>query len=207
MEDNLVVELTVKEEDDTGVNIISFVESPAIEVDFLYFNENKKEKFKTVDEEKRIVVGCAMIPNEKIIRMDGKGEPYFVFFSEDTVRKCAELYFKNNNQNLTNVDHNRELVDGVTVMESWLVDNPELDKSKHLGFKDVQKGSWFVTYKVDNEELWQKVKQGEVLGFSVEGMFGQEISQDNTVEELKEILESCMSETEMYREIVKKINK
>ena len=206
MEKELIIELKVDEEEGTGINTISFVESPAIEVDFLYFNENK-EVYQFKDEEKRIVVGPAMIPNEKIIRMDGNGEPYFVFFSEETIQKCAELYFKNSNHTTTNVDHEKNLMDGVTVMESWIVENPDYDKSKSLGFKDVKKGTWFVSYKVENEELWQKVKNGEVLGFSVEGMFGQEIKQDNAFNELKEILNSCMSESEMYREIRKKINK
>ena len=84
----LIVELTVNEDDNTGVDIISFVESPAIEVDFMYFTDKKTQRFKAVDTDKRIVVGAAMLPNEKIIRYDADNNPYFVYFSEDTVRKC-----------------------------------------------------------------------------------------------------------------------
>tara|TARA_R110001592_G_scaffold16104_3_gene68940 strand:+ start:506 stop:1117 length:612 start_codon:yes stop_codon:yes gene_type:complete len=202
----MIVELTVDEKDDTGVDIISFVESPAIEVDFLFFNENK-EKFQFKDEDKRIVVGCAMIPNEKIIRLDADGNEYFVFFSEETVRKCSELYFKRSKQNGTNIDHNDPVKEGVTVVESWIVEDPDNDKSKALGFKDVLKGSWFVSYKVDNDTLWDKVKAGEVLGFSVEGLFTQTVTQENSKmeNELFEIIESCMTREEKIDAIKEKI--
>ena len=203
----LIIELTVDEKDDTGVDIISFVESPAIEVDFMYFNDTKKERFKTVDEDKRIVVGAAMLPNEKIIREDADGNPYFVYFSEETVRKCAELYFKRSKQTQTNIDHSKDIVSGVTVVESWIVENPEMDKSKHLGYESIPRGSWFVSYKVDNNTLWDKVKAGEVLGFSVEGLFTQTVEQDNTINEFKDILNSCLSEDEKVEELRKKINK
>ena len=203
----LIIELTVDEENNTGVDIISFVESPAIEVDFMYFNDKKTERFKTVDTDKRIVVGAAMLPNEKIIREDADGNPYFVYFSEDTVRKCAELFFKRSKQTQTNVDHSKDVLSGVTVVESWIVEDPEMDKSKHLGYEDIPRGSWFVSYKVDNNILWDKVKAGEVLGFSVEGLFTQTVEQDNTINEFKDILNSCMSEDEKVEELRKKINK
>lgn len=207
MKKELVIELTVEENDDTGVNVISFVESPAIEVDFMYFSDKKTERFKTVDAEKRIVIGAAMLPNEKIIREDADGNPYFVYFSEDTVRKCAELYFKRSKQTQTNVDHKEELLNGVTVVESWIVENPEMDKSKHLGYEDIPRGSWFVSYKVDNDILWEKVKAGEVLGFSVEGLFTQTVEQDNSFNEIKDILMSCLSEAEKVEELKIKLNK
>ena len=207
MKKEMIIELTVDENDDTGVDIISFVESPAIEVDFMYFSDKKTERFKTVDEDKRIVVGAAMLPNEKIIREDADGNPYFVYFSEETVRKCAELYFKRSKQTQTNVDHSDEVMSGVTVVESWIVENPEMDKSKHLGYKDIPSGSWFVSYKVDNDILWNKVKAGEVLGFSVEGMFTQTVEQDNTFSDIKDILMSCLSEEEKVKELQKKLNK
>ena len=105
----LIIELTVDEKDNTGVEIISFVESPAIERDFLYFNDKNTERFKTVDTDKRIVVGAAMLPNEKIIREDADGNPYFVYFSEDTVRKCAELFFKRSKQTQTKHSKNTSI--------------------------------------------------------------------------------------------------
>ena len=123
----LVIELKVNDDDNTGVDIISFVESPAIEVDFMYFSTKKMERFKTIDADKRIVVGAAMLPNEKIIRFDADDNPYFVFFSEETVRKCAELYFKRSKQTATNINHSSDIVSsGVTVVESRIVENPAM---------------------------------------------------------------------------------
>lgn len=205
----LVIEMLVDEMDQTGVDIISFVENPAIEVDFLYFNDKKKDfKFKATSEDKRLVTGPAMLPNEKIIRMDAEGEPYFVFFSEDTIRLCNELYFKQSKQNTSNVDH-EEGVDNVTVIESWIIEDNTMDKALALGFEGLPKGTWMITYKVYNDELWDKVKAGEVLGFSVEGMFGQKLIEmseekpndklkviDNMLKEKKGIVE----ETEMEEE-------
>lgn len=202
----VIIELTVNENDNTGVDIISFVESPAIEVDFMYFNDNKTHRFKSIDEDKRIVVGAAMLPNEKIIRFDADNNPYFVYFSEDTIRTCQELYFKRSKQTATNIDHKDKVDNGVTVVESWIVENPDMDKSKHLGYKDIPVGSWFVSYKVDNDDLWQKVKNGEVLGFSVEGLFTQTVEQENIEKELHSILDSEMSKEEKLKEIKKKLN-
>lgn len=203
-----LVELTVNEEDDTGVSIISFVESPAIGVDFMYFDDKKTERFKTVDNDKRIVVGAAMLPKEKIIRADADGNPYFVYFSEETVKQCSELFFKRSNQNGTNIDHNLAVSSGVTVVESWIVENPELDKSKHLGYENIPVGSWFVSYKVDNDDLWKKVKNGEVLGFSIEGLFTQTIKEDSIDKfesEMFDILESCMSKEEKIQALREKV--
>ncbi len=204
---DLIIELKVNEDDDTGVDIISFVEEPAIEVDFMYFSEKKQERFKAIDTDKRIVVGAAMLPNEKIIRFDADDNPYFVYFSEETVRKCAELYFKRSKQTTTNVNHSKDVVSsGVTVMESWIVENPDMDKSKHLGYEDIPVGSWFVSYKVDNDELWEKVKNGEVLGFSVEGLFTQEVEQNDIEMEINNILDSDMSKEDKIDALKKKLN-
>ena len=191
----LVIEMTVSEENETGVDLISFVENPAIEVDFMYFSkEQKREAFKTTDEEKRIVTGAAMIPDEKIVRVDEKGEEYFVFFSEDTIRLCNEMYFKQGKNVGSNLEHETP-IDGVTVVESWLIEDSKIDKAVALGFKDLPKGTWMVSYKIDNDEVLAKIKSGEVLGFSVEGMFGQKPSKF-TVNDLETILDSDLTKDE-----------
>lgn len=203
-----LVELTVNEDDNTGVDIISFVEHPAIEVDFMYFREEKEHKFKTVDEDKRIVIGAAMLPNEKIIRYDADDKPYFVYFSEDTVKQCSELFLKRSNHHGTNVDHSDAVKSGVTVVESWIVTDPKNDKSSALGYKNIPVGAWFVSYKVDNDELWQKVKDGEVLGFSVEGLFTQTIednSSDTFESEIEDIMNSCLSRDEIKQALREKV--
>ena len=204
----LTVELTVDELQDTYVELISFVENPANKSEFMYFSEDKFENFKAIDEDKRIVIGCAMMPNRKIVRKDAEGNPYFVFFSEETVRKCQELFFKKGEIDKTNVDHSVNRKSDVSVVESWIVEDPEMDKSKFLGYSDIPKGSWFVSYKVDNDELWQKIKRGAVQGFSVEGLFKQTVvNEDEKVEtEMQAILDGCDSNYEKLYKLRKKLN-
>jgi hypothetical protein len=147
---------------------ISLVSEPAIEEDFLLFN-SQLHQFKTIDNEKRILTGPAMRPDINIARKDDLGNLYYGFFSKDTVRKCAELFFKSgSNLNRTNLEHEFE-IDGVYVFESWIVENPEMDKSKELGFSNVKEGDWFVSMKIDNEGVWNNyLKTGLIRGFSVE---------------------------------------
>jgi hypothetical protein len=147
---------------------ISLVSEPAIESDFMLFN-GVDLKFQTIDEDRRIVTGPAMRADIKIPRKDENGELYYGFFSEDTVRQSAQLFFKkNSNANNTNLEHQFE-VEGVYVFESWLVEDPNMDKSKALGFSDVKKGDWWVSMKIENDTIWNNyLKSGLIKGFSVE---------------------------------------
>jgi hypothetical protein len=147
---------------------ISLVSVPAIEEEFLLFNSIDLE-FKTLDEEKRIVTGVAMRPDIHIPRKDDEGQLYYGFFSKDTIRKAAELFFKkNSNANNTNLEHEFE-IDGVYVFESWIVEDENNDKAKALGFSDVRKGDWWVSMKVENDVVWNNyLKSGLIRGFSVE---------------------------------------
>ena len=115
-----IIELIIDDEDAIGVEAISLVEHPAIEEDFIAL-KNQKTEFKTIDKDKRIVVGLALIPNKPIYRKSGDNE-YYVFFSRKTVRKSAELYLKNNNSNNATLEHELK-VDGVSVVESWIVED------------------------------------------------------------------------------------
>lgn len=195
MEKKVLIELFIDEQDhDNALDIISFVSSPAIEKDFMYFNSEKdKFKFKSTDVEKRIVTGPAMVPNQEIIRMDAEGNPYFVFFTPETIEKAQEMFHKYGKTKSTNFEHEQGMRD-VTVIESWIVKDSKNDKSNALGFSDIPEGTWMVSYKVDNDSLWSKVKEGEVLGFSIEGIFGQKIVQmsqeDTNVATIKDIVEN-----------------
>ena len=172
----VLIELFIDDKDqDNALDIISFVSAPAIESDFMRFKEEKEVfTFKATDEEKRIVTGAAMMPNKEIVRMDAESKPYFVYFTEETIEKCQEMFAKYGKTKSTNFEHSTGMRD-VTVVESWIVTDPKNDKSNALGFKDIPKGSWMVSYKVDNDDLWAKVKAGEVKGFSIEGVFSKNI--------------------------------
>ena len=177
MEKKVLIELFIDDKDqDNALDMISFVSAPAIEKDFMHFKEQKEKfEFKS-NEEKRIVTGAAMIPNQEIIRMDAEDKPYFVYFTEETIEKAQEVFAKYGKTKSTNFEHKTGMRD-VTVVESWIVTDPSNDKSNALGFSDIPKGSWMVSYKVDNDELWEKVKNGEVKGFSIEGVFSKNIIQ------------------------------
>lgn len=213
---DMMIELLIDEKDkENGLEIISFVSEPAIESNFQYFSKEKKKlEFKTTDVEKRIVTGAAMIPDKKILRLDGEGNPYFVFFTKDTVMKCQESFAKYGKTKATNYEHNESELDDTTVVESWIVKDSNNDKSNALGFKDISEGTWMVSYKVDNDELWDKVKSGEVQGFSIEGMFQEKLvemsvkprvenmTDEDTYESIKSIISNAsLSEDEMYDKI------
>lgn len=162
-----LIELIIDDEDAIGVEAISLVEHPAIEEDFIALKSHKRE-FKTIDNDKRIVVGLALIPNKPIYRRSGD-EEYYVFFSKDTVRKSAELYLKNNNTNNATLEHELE-VKGVSVVESWIVEDIEKDKTSLYGLNAVE-GAWAVVMRINNEKVWQDVKKGIYKGLSIEGYF------------------------------------
>jgi len=177
-----LIELFIDEtEDNDGIFAISFVEEPAIEEDFIHLAKHKIE-FKSINDDKRLVVGLALVPDKKILRVN-KGEKYNVMFSQDTVRKASHLYMKNLNLSNTTTDHN-DKVQGVTVVESWIIEDEKLDKINLYNLKAV-KGGWAVIFKVENDEVWQEVKNGTYKGFSIEGRFSDKLLEaskyDNSV--------------------------
>ena len=164
-----IFELVIDEESEVfGVEAISLVENPAIESNFVALKEQAKP-IQLADQEKRIVVGPALIPDKPIYRRKGN-EEFYVYFSKTTVRRAMELYFQHHNQASTTLEH-EDFIDQTFLMESWIVEDPEMDKSKLYGL-DVPKGSWMVTMKIDNDEVWEEyVKTKDVQGFSIEGYF------------------------------------
>lgn len=191
MKDLDIIELFIDEtKEDDGIEAISLVESPAIEENFVALSKHKVE-FKTVDSEKRIIVGLALVPDKLIYRRRGDYE-YNIVFSKDTVRKASELYLKRLKLNNATLEHDDQMTTGVSVIESWIVEDPQKDKTALYGLNAVE-GAWAVTMKIDNEEVWEDVKQGKYLGLSIEGMFSdnvdvEEIEASEVLEELKKLL-------------------
>lgn len=188
-----IIELIIDEENDiSGVEAVSVVENPAIEEDFIALKKQSVE-LAEVDAEKRILMGPALIPDKKILRRDENGD-YFIYFSKDTVRKASELFLSKGNQNNATLEHEVKL-EGMSIVESWLIEDDEKDKSRKYGFK-LPVGTWMVSMKVYNEDIWQKVKAGEVLGFSIEGFFAdtaerpkEQIKEEASEELLSELLD------------------
>lgn len=187
-----IIELLIDEtKDEYGINAVSVVRDPAIEENFVALNKHEVE-LKEVDTEKRILMGAALIPNKQIYRRN-KDKEYYIYFSEDTVRKASELFLMRSNQNNATYEHERKMLEGMSVVESWIIEDEKLDKSVKYGF-NLPKGTWIISMKVNNDEVWQSVKDGEVKGFSIEGHFADkyEMSIQNEKQEiinkLKELL-------------------
>ena len=123
-------------------------------------------------EDQQIVTAPAMIPGMLIPRKDADGNMFHVYFSQETVRKIAARFLEENKQHNTDINHDDRVTTENTLLESWIVEDPELDKSKALGF-NVPPSTWMVSYKINDDETWQKIKDGELNGFSVTGVFAE----------------------------------
>jgi len=160
-----------------GIDAISIVEHPAIEEDFITMSKDHKFEFKEVDNQKKILMGAAMIPEKPIYRRDGDDE-YYVFFTKETIRRASELYLMNGKQGNATLEH-QEKIHGLSLVESWIIEDPEKDKSRAYGL-EYPVGTWMVSMKVNNEDIWEEyVKSGKVKGFSIEGWF---LQRESTIE-------------------------
>jgi hypothetical protein len=187
-----IVELIIDEKEDlSGVEAISVVEFPAIEENFIALNQQLQ--LAKVDEEKRILMGAALIPNKNIYRRNGEDE-YYIFFSDATVKKASELFLMNSNQNNATLEHQKKIND-LSVVESWIVEDTEMDKSKKYGL-NAPLGTWMVSMKVNNDTIWNDfVKTGKVKGFSIEGYFADKLEmslqkeqEDELINKIKDII-------------------
>jgi len=172
-----ITELVIDEENEAlAIDAISLVTSPAIEVDFVFFGKEKNNlTFAKVDEEKRELIAPALIPNKQIYRYDANTDSdYYVYFSKDTVKKAAYSYLKHNNHHKATYQHEQRVA-GVLTVESWIKEGDQ-DKSKLYGF-DLSNGTWFVKMKIENDDLWNKIKEGELRGLSIEGYFINKLEQ------------------------------
>ena len=155
---------------ETGLNAISLVENPAVEVDFLAFAKDESAVLQFADEERHIITGIALLADTPIYRIAPDGTEYYVRFTKDCIRQLVEKYFKFGLTNSVNIEHkDNQFVDGVTMLESYII-----DKERGIcpsEFASAPDGSWVVSYKVSNLDVWSKIKSGEVKGFSVQGLF------------------------------------
>jgi hypothetical protein len=167
-----VIELFIDEEQDAILQSISIVDKPAIERQFMYFSEDGRQMlyFQEV-EDQHIVVSPAMIPDKMIPRQDERTkEIYYVYFSKDSIAKAAEYLMKYNKQSHSNINHQRVYSSDMYVMESWIKESQN-DKSTDYGFGDLPVGTWFVKFRILNDDVWKQIKKGELRGLSVEGDF------------------------------------
>ena len=124
----------------------------------------------SADEEQMIVTGPAMKAFQMIPRKDDDGNLFHVYFSDETVKKIAQKFLADHKQHMTDINHSMEANEENTLIESWIVEDPDIDKAKALGF-NPSKGDWYVSYKINNSETWSKIKDGSLTGFSIAGQF------------------------------------
>ena len=188
---NKIIELVINEEDSlSGIDAVSVVENPAIQENFIALKRHEVT-LKEIDEEKRLLMGAALIPNKHIYRRNEKDEEYYIYFSEKTVRKASELFLMRSNQNNATYEH-KDKLNGMSVVESWIIEDEQHDKSKKYGF-DLPVGTWMISMKVNNDDVWNDVKEGKVKGFSIEGYFADKLEM------------SFQDENEVLLEAIRKI--
>ena len=197
---------------DSETYAISMVEQPAIESDFVALSEQKEEKIQAFLEsnERHMVYGAALIPDKDIYRNNGEQE-FYISFTKESIEKMSQDFMKEYRQNEVTLDH-QEMANDITITESWLVEDPYKDKANALGI-NVPQGTWMVGMKVNQIDVWDRVKAGELKGFSVESMisleeFGKQNDNNmiNTDEmsfwaKMKEVLAEAFSKKEEPAEI------
>ena len=182
-----IIELVLDENEEfSGIEAISVVSSPAIEEDFIALKNQEQIRLAEVSKEKRILMGAALIPDKPIYRKNGEHE-FYIFFSKETVNKASQMYLKAGNQGKATIEHTDEKLEGMTVVESWIIEDSVHDKSRKYGL-DMPIGTWMVSMKCDNDEIWAKVKEQKIKGFSIEGYFADKLNkpQDKQIEELSQ---------------------
>lgn len=174
-----------------GIDNIAIVDYPAIEVGFLCFSK-QENKYMFADDERHELVGAFLIPEMRILRYDESGEPYYVFFSKDTVARIAREFLSNRQFNL---GHNVD-TDKLVLLESWIKET-EQDKSTALGL-DVPIGTWLGKVKVNDDAIWAAIKSGAYNGFSIAGSFttnkSEEFGAQTDDEKLLESIKKLISE-------------
>jgi hypothetical protein len=183
------IELFIDENgENDGIEALSLVKFPATEETWIALNNHRIE-FKSIDDEKRIIIGLALVPDKLIYRRNGDYE-YNIKFSKETVKKAGQLYLKKLNNNNATLEHQTE-VDGVSVVESWIVENPKMDKTAIYNLNAAE-GSWAVIMSIENDVVWEEIKNGTYLGISVEGYFSDEQKLSIQTKEL-ELIEKIKS--------------
>ena len=173
----------LNENDESGIYAISLVDDPATKELFISLSAEQTDiQLATVNEEKRLVVGAVLIPNQLIMRNDPDGgEPFNIMFEAETIKGIQEKFVKNGFQNNSTIEHDGKFIEDVTFVETWIKEDEVHDKSVLYGFKQPI-GTLFAMQKINNDEVWNDyIKTGKVKGFSIDGTkFGLEKINLNT---------------------------
>tara|TARA_R110000824_G_scaffold121987_1_gene278599 strand:+ start:10338 stop:11054 length:717 start_codon:yes stop_codon:yes gene_type:complete len=197
-----IVELVIDESNESlAIDCISLVSAPAIEENMVYMSRAKNNlTLAKIDEEQKVLISPALIPLKSIYRYDADTDSdYYVYFSKDTVKKCAYSYLKNNNHHKATYEH-QDRVSGVLTVESWIIEDTKTDKAALYGYS-LPKGTWMVKMSITNDDLWSKIKSGSIKGLSIEGFFTSKYEsmqkQEPTDEEILSALNEIINENQI----------
>jgi len=201
-----IYELLLDDENFDGLQYLSLVHDPAIMVNFIKLSK-KINLIK--NQEKRIITGPVLIPDQLIDRGD-----CFIMIKESTILKINEHFFKNFKNQSININHEIPVNDN-TIVESWIIDDPEYDKSTKLGFH-LPKGTWMISIKIDNDEVWNKIKNEDLRGYSIEGYLTQVLIKasifktenhfdEESIKYLEELIKKSSFENSEIDEIINEI--
>lgn len=191
---NKVFYATINDSDTLGMTCISLVDSPAVEVPFLCFNKEEAKLNLSANKVKKIITGCAIRANKPIYRFSKELGEYYIIFNEETIQKMVERYSENKLFNIVSLQHNGKIINDVILVEMFIKDVERgIDP---IEFKDVEDKSLFVSYKINDDELWNEIINGnEINGFSIECLVNMipaniEMKKEDEIEKIiDEILE------------------
>lgn len=174
--------IVINDNDDTGCTTVSLVENPAVEIPFLCFEDEHKKELFHADEDKHIISGIAMLADTPIYRNSPSRGEYQIVFEKETIRKMVQKYAKNQLFNLVNLQHDSDTY----VNSCYLIESLIIDKERGIcpnEFQNVPDGSWYISYYVDDDALWNEIKNGKHLnGFSIEILSEIELMESNKQE-------------------------
>jgi len=177
------------EDSEMGLKTVSLVSDPAIQINWIKFNKQSEIKLAIQNEDKRIIFTPVLIPNQLIYR-NIAGEEFNLMFDKETIELVEQKWVKDNLSSAVDIEHSSKLIEGVTFFESVLLNNERFATAK--GFEGLPEGTWFLTGKVESDDVWTKIKSGEVNGVSIDGLF-----------KTAEVNKVTMSD----EQVIKKINK
>jgi len=156
------------EDSEMGLKTVSLVSDPAIQINWIKFNKQSEIKLAIQNEDKRIIFTPVLIPNQLIYR-NIAGEEFNLMFDKETIELVEQKWVKDNLSSAVDIEHSSKLIEGVTFFESVLLNNERFATAK--GFEGLPEGTWFLTGKVESDDVWTKIKSGEVNGVSIDGIF------------------------------------
>ncbi len=169
------------------VSAISLTDTPAIEAEAVALSKEEEVKLTAIDEDRRIFMGAVLIPDKKILRKREDGSYYNIRFPKETVSRASQMFLEKGNQNNSTLEHEVSL-SGNTVTESWIIEDEVHDKSRKFGLNHPV-GTWMVSMKITDDKTWDMAKTGHVKGFSIEGMFSGEKTENSDMALLRAIEE------------------